>query len=79
MIEESKYYSDVNKKHFNKKLVVTKKDNEGFENSKCWICDYYIDNDVKVRVHCHIIVKYIDSTHRDSNINVNIKFNNKIK
>ena len=41
------------KKHFNKELVMTKEDNEDFENSaKFWICD--IDNDVKVRDHCHI-------------------------
>ena len=39
------------KKHFNKKLVMTKEDNEDFKNStKCWICDNdYIDTDVKVR------------------------------
>ena len=36
MTEESKYYSDMMKKHFNKKLVMTKKDNEDFENlTKC--------------------------------------------
>ena len=33
MIEESKYRSDAMKKHFNKELVMTKKDNEDFENS----------------------------------------------
>ena len=39
MIEESKYCSDVMKKHFNKELVMTKKDNEDFEScTKCWIC-----------------------------------------
>ena len=32
-IEESKYYIDVMKKHFNKKLVMTKEDNEDFKNS----------------------------------------------
>ena len=32
MIEESWCYSDVMKKHFNKKLVMTKKDVEDFEN-----------------------------------------------
>ena len=38
MIEESKYCSDVMKKHFNKELVITREDNEDFENStKCWI------------------------------------------
>ena len=50
MIEESEYCSDVMKKHFNKELLMTKKDNEDFG-----ICDNdYIDNDVKVTDHCHI-------------------------
>ena len=37
------------KKHFNKKLVVTKIDNKSFKNStKCWIYDNtYVDRDVK--------------------------------
>ena len=36
MIEESKYCSDVMKKHFIKEIVITKKDNEAFESStKC--------------------------------------------
>ena len=74
MIEESKYCSDVMKKHLNKELVMTKKDNKDFENStKCWICDNdYIDNDVKVRDHCHITGKYRGSAHRDCNINVEL-------
>ena len=78
MIEESKHCSDVMKKHFNKGLVMTKIDNEDFENStKCWICDNdYIDNNVKVRDHCHITGKYRGSTNRDCNIN--IKLNHKI-
>ena len=44
------------KKYFNKKLVMTKVDDEDFEKStKCWICDNaYIDGDDKVRDHCHI-------------------------
>ena len=60
------------KKHFNKKLVMTKEDYEDFENStKCWICDSnYVDGDVKVRGHCHITGKYNCSTHRVCNINV---------
>ena len=56
MIEENKYCSDVMKKHFDKELVKTKKDNKDFENAtKCWICDNnYIDSDVKVKDHCHL-------------------------
>ena len=54
------------KKHFKNELMMTKKDNEDFENStKCWICDKgYIADDVKVRDHyvkvkdhCHITRK----------------------
>ena len=78
MIEESKYFDDVKKKHFNKQLVIVKKDNEDFENSTKWcICDNdYIDNDVKLRDHCHITGKYKGSAHRDCNINV--KLNHKV-
>ena len=52
MTKESKYCSEVMKKHFNKEPVMTKEENEDSENStKCWICDNdYGDNDVKVRL-----------------------------
>ena len=78
MIEESKYRSDVMKKHFYKELVMTKKGNGDFESStKCWISDNnYIDNDVKVRDNCHITEKYGGYAHRDCNTNV--KLNQKI-
>ena len=74
MIEETKYCSDVMKKRFSKELVMTKEDNEYFENStKCWICDNdFIVNDIKVRDHCHITGKYRGSAHRDCNINVKL-------
>ena len=50
MVEEIKYCSGAMKKHFNKKLVMTKEDHEDFDNcAKCWICDSaYVDGDVKV-------------------------------
>ena len=31
MIEESEYFTDIMKKHFNKELVMNKRDNEDFE------------------------------------------------
>ena len=34
MIEEIKYCTDIVKKQFNDKLVMTKEDNEDFENSE---------------------------------------------
>ena len=59
MIEESKYCSQVMKNHFNKELVMAREDNGNFKNSaKYWICDNdFVDNDVKVRDHCHITGK----------------------
>ena len=58
--------------------MVTKKDNEDFENStKFCICDNdYIHNDVKLRDHRHISGKYRGFAHRDCSINV--KLNHKI-
>ena len=58
--------------------MITKEDNEDFENStKCWICDNdYIDTNVKLRDHCCISGKYRGSARRDCNINV--RLNHKI-
>ena len=52
------------KNHFNKELIETRIDIEGFENgTKGWIChNLYIDDDVKVRGHCHNTGKYRGST-----------------
>ena len=57
---------------------MTKEDTEDFENStKCWICDSdFVDNDVKVKGHCHITGKYRGSAQRD--FNINLKLNHKI-
>ena len=50
----------MKKTHFNKELVMAKKDNEDFENStKCWICDKAIfSGGYKLKDHCHINGKY---------------------
>ena len=71
MIEESKNCSVLVKKHCIKELVMTKEDNGIFKNStKRWICDNcYINNDSKVRNHCHITG---GSTHKDGNINLKL-------
>ena len=71
MIEKSKYWSEVIKKHFNKVLLTTKEDNEGCKNSnKCYICDNdYVDDDVKVIDHCHITGKCTGSAHIISVLN----------
>ena len=78
MIKESKYCTDVMKKHFNRELVMTKKDGEDFGNStKCWICNNVdVNVDVTVWSHCYITGKYKCSAHRDCNIMA--KLNHKI-
>ena len=74
MVKESKYCSDVMKKHFEKELLMTKNANEDFENStKFWICDNeYVDGNVKVSDHCHITGKYRVCEHRSCNIKVKL-------
>ena len=48
---ETDYYKKVIKKHFNKNLVISEKDEQIFQSSnKCWICDKLFDiGDNKVR------------------------------
>ena len=77
MIEESKHCSHMMNKYFNKKLLITKDNNEYFRNStKWWICgNGCVDNDVKVRDYCHITGKYRSSAHRDCDINLKLNHN----
>ena len=57
---------------------MNKEDNEDFKNfTKCGVCrNDYVDNDVKIRDHCHITGKYEKSAGKDCNIN--LKLNHKI-
>ena len=59
MIKQSEYCTNIMKKYFNQELLMTKKDNEDFENStKSCICDnLYVDCDIKVKSHCLIAEK----------------------
>ena len=76
MVEESKYCCCVMKKHFNKKLVMTKQDDAHFESStKYRICDNsLVEGDVKVRDPCDIFGKYRGATNIDFNINVSLNY-----
>ena len=62
------------KKHFNKKLVMYKEDDEHFENSiKYSLCNnVYVDGDVKLRDQCYITQKYGGSAHRSCKNNVEL-------
>ena len=44
-----------------------KEDIENFKiSTKCCICDNnYVDNDIKVKHHCHITAKYRNAANRD--------------
>ena len=74
MVEESKYCREMIITHFNKELVTNKEYNEDFKNSiKCWTCDdHNVDNDVKVKDHCHTTRKYRGSEHRYFNIKLKL-------
>ena len=69
-------YTNKYQKHVacSKEFVVTKEDNENFENStRCLICDnYYVDGDAKIRDHCHMNGKCKGSAQRDCNISVKL-------
>ena len=56
----------MKKKNFDKELVMTKNDDENFENcNKFWIChNDFVHGDVKVRDHCHINEQHRDHAHR---------------
>ena len=58
-------------KHFNKKLIMTEKEEHLFQQSNnCWICKKLIDNEnEKVRDHCHLTGKFRGAARWDCNIN----------
>ena len=65
---------NICKKHFNKNLIFSGKENKKFElASICWICGKLFEiSDEKVRDHCHISGKYRGAAHWSCNINLKI-------
>ena len=60
------------KKHFNKNLIISEKEEEKSQSSNtCWICEKLIE-DKKVRDHCHITGKYIAVAYWSCNVNVKL-------
>ena len=74
MLDEVKYCKKVAKKEFNKPLRMTKEDEKEFQKAKeCHICNKkYINEDIKVRDHCHITGKYRGSAHQECNLKLNV-------
>ena len=62
------------KKHFNKILIMSEKEEEQFQSSNtCWICEKLIDNDdEKFRDHCHVTGKFRGAAHWSCNINLQL-------
>ena len=72
--EEYNYDQKVVKRHFNKDLVMSERDEQIFQSSnKCWICDKLLDvGDNKVRDHSHVTIKYKGSAHWSCNVNLKL-------
>ena len=65
ILAEYYYCKKIIKKHFNKNLIMSAKDEERFQlSNNCWMCDKFIDvGDNKETNHCHITRKYGGSAH----------------
>ena len=77
MIKESEYCSDVIKEHFNKESVMTRKDDEDFENSsRFWIYGnvYAIGDSKSIDCRYHITGIYEGFIHRDCNAKVELNY-----
>ena len=56
IFKEMNYCQKIIKKHFNRNLFISAKDEQRFQSSnKCWVCNKLVDvGDNKVSDHCHI-------------------------
>ena len=69
-----KYFKKVMKKHFNKDLISSEKEEHlSQQSNSCWICEKRIDTDKeKVRDNCHVTGKFRGAAHRSCNINLQL-------
>ena len=59
---------NVMKKNFNKNMVMAEKEEEQFQSSSiCWICEK-LNEDEKVRDHCHMAGTFRGASHWNCNI-----------
>ena len=74
IFEQQKRCNQIINKHFNKKLKMTRENENKNQNSmNCWICHQkVINNKDKVRDHCHIIGKYRRAAHKKCNSELRI-------
>ena len=74
ILKEYEHYKKVIKKHFNKDLIITEKQEHLFQHSRsCWICGNLIDDDdEKVRNHGHVTGTFKVAAHWDCNISLQL-------
>ena len=74
ILKEYQYCQKVMKKHCNKDLIMSEKEDGQFRLSNtCWICEKLIDDDdEEVRDHCHVSDKYRGAAHWSCNINLQL-------
>ena len=70
MLKEEKYCNKIINENFNKKIIMTERDEANFKASvECHICNekYKKDYKNKVRDHDHHTGKYMGSAHKECN------------
>ena len=54
-------------------MIISEEEEHLFQQSNsCWICEKRIDNDEKVRDHCHVTGKFREAAHWSCNINLQL-------
>ena len=74
MLSEVEYCKKMINMEFQKPLEMTEEEEELFKGSdKCYICaNKYLDNEIRVRDHCHITGKYRGSAHQKCNLKLKL-------
>ena len=73
ILKEYEYCKKVMRKHFNKYLIMSEKEEEQFQSSNSWWIFENLIVDEKVRDHCHITGKFRSAAHWSCNINLQHK------
>ena len=74
MLSEVEYCQKMINIEFQKPLKMTEEEEELFKGSdRCYICGHkYVDNEIRVRDHCHITGKYRGSAHQECNLKLKL-------
>ena len=73
ILSKYEYCKKVMKKHFNKNLIMSEKEEQFQSSNISWICEKLIDfDDEKVRDHCHVTGKLRGAAHWSCKINLQL-------